>query len=267
MYAYVTLVTNDDYAMGALALARSLKTAGCSAPLIVMATAGAGGLDALESFGANVIEVAQPPLSDAFRERHQRQALHSAAPFTKGEKPRFHDPLDNFCKLRLWELDGYRRLVFIDADAIVLQNIDRLLGYPQFCAAPNLYQSLGDFGRLNSGVFVAEPDKATFAAMVRELDLPDAFWPRADQTFLQHRFPGWHGLPYLDNVLQYVFFNLPELWLWPDIRILHYQYEKPWQDDHPRRDQLQPLIDLWWRIYEGGRPPDELPTPFAGRER
>jgi len=263
VYAFVTLVTNADYAMGALALARSIQTAGCSAPLIVMATPGSGNLDALEEAGANIVEVAQPPFSDAFRQRHQRDQVHSAAPFTKGEKPLFHDPLDNFCKLRLWELDQYQRLVFIDADAIVLKNIDRLFGYPEFCAAPNLYETLADFGRLNSGVFVARPDKATFEAMVERLDQPDAFWRRTDQTFLQDWFPGWHGLPYLDNVLQYVFFNLPELWLWPDIRVLHYQYEKPWQDDHPKRDQLQPLIDLWWRIYEGGRPPEDLPARFA----
>ncbi len=267
MYAYVTLVTNADYAMGALALARSLKNAGCSAPLLVMATPQSGNLDSLQEAGATIIEVEQPPFSDGFRQRHQRGRVHSAAPFTKGEKPSFHDPLDNFCKLRLWELDQYRRLVFIDADAIVLKNTDRLFGYPQFSAAPNVYQTLGDFGRLNSGVFVAEPGKAAFEAMVKALDRPDAFWPRTDQTFLQHWFPDWHGLPYLDNVLQYVFFNLPELWLWKDIRILHYQYEKPWQDDHPRRDQLQPLIDLWWRIYEGGLPPDDLPTPYGKPNR
>lgn len=260
MHAFVTLVTNADYAIGALALARSIRTAGCTAPLIVMATPGSSDLGALEASGANIIEVAQPPFSDAFRQRHRRDQVHSAAPFTKGEKPLFHDPLDNFCKLRLWELDQYERLVFIDADAIVLKNIDRLFGYPEFCAAPNLYESLADFGRLNSGVFVARPDKATFEAMVRELDQPEAFWRRTDQTFLQHWFPAWHGLPYLDNVLQYVFFNLPDLWLWPDIRVLHYQYEKPWQDDHQKREQLQPLIDLWWRIHDGGRPPEDLPT-------
>ncbi len=264
MHAYVTLVSNADYAMGALALARSLKTAGCTAPLVVMATPGATGLDALASEGATIVDVAQPSFSEAFRQRHRRDELHGAAPFTKGEKPQFHDPLDNFCKLHLWKLDRYERVVFIDADAIVLKNLDRLFGYPEFSAAPNLYETLADFGRLNSGVFVARPDMATYEAMVTRLDQPDAFWRRTDQTFLQAWFPDWHGLPYLDNVLQYVFFNLPELWLWPDIRVLHYQYEKPWQDDHPKREKLKPLIDLWWRIYEGGRPPDDLPSPFAG---
>lgn len=261
MRAYVTLVTNEDYGLGALALARSLKRAGAQAPLVVLATSGAGRLGELEAEGCRIVEAAPLPLSAAFRERHARPALHGAAPFTKGWKPAFHDPLDNFAKLRLWELAEYERVVFLDADTIVVRNIDRLLDYPEFSAAPNLYGTLGDFHRLNSGVFVAAPSGATFEQMLARLDAPDTFWRRTDQTFLEHFWPDWHGLPYVYNTLQYVYFNLPELWHWPQIRVVHYQYEKPWQTEHPKRDRLGPLIDLWWRMLEGRELPDELPTP------
>ena len=54
------------------------------------------------------------------------------------------------------------------------------------------------------------------------------------------------------------------MWLWPDLKILHYQYEKPWQDGHAKSDKLQPLIDLWWQVFEGGTIPDDLPSPFTG---
>ena len=37
-HAYVTLVTNADYALGALALARSLQSVGASWPLVVLTT-------------------------------------------------------------------------------------------------------------------------------------------------------------------------------------------------------------------------------------
>jgi alpha-N-acetylglucosamine transferase len=259
--AYVTLVTNEDYGLGALALARSLKRAGSSFPLVVLATVGAGRLDELEAEGCRIVEAAPLPLSTAFRERHARAALHGAAPFAKGEKPAFHDPLDNFAKLRLWELAEYERVVFLDADTIVVRNIDRLLDYPEFCAAPNLYETLGVLHRLNSGVFVADPNAATFERMLERLDAPGAFWRRTDQTFLEHFWPDWHGLPYVYNTLQYVYFNLPELWHWPQIRVVHYQYEKPWQALHPKRDRLGPVIDLWWRMLEGRELPDELPVP------
>ncbi len=260
--AFVTLVTNADYALGARALMRSIALNGSGADRVVMHTdVAAQDLAPLSALGCRLVQVELLPTSDAFNAAHARAALHGAAPFTKGEKPPFHTPLDNFAKLRLWQLD-YARVVFIDADALVLRNVDRLFDYPEFSAAPNVYESLADFHRLNSGVFTARPDPATFAAMLERLDRPGAFWRRTDQTFLEAFFPDWHGLPVFDNMLQYVWFNLPGLWRWRDIRILHFQYEKPWQD-HAKAERLRPLIDLW-RAYAGDGPvpdPATLPDP------
>lgn len=261
--AYVTLVTNADFALGARALVRSLSLTGTRADIVVMHT---GGVDArdlapLVALGARLAPVDLLPTSDAFNERHARKNLHAAAPFTKGNKPAFHTPLDNFAKLRLWQLD-YDAVVFLDADTLVLRNIDKLFAYPEFCAAPNVYESLADFHRMNSGVFTARPDPATFEAMLSRLDQPDAFWRRTDQTFLQDFFPDWHGLPVFMNMLQYVWFNMPALWKWDDIHVLHFQYEKPWQD-HDKLDRLRPLIDLWQAYAHGRRIPalSDLPEP------
>jgi alpha-N-acetylglucosamine transferase len=261
--ACVTLVTNDDFALGARALVRSLGHSGTGGDFVVIHTAGVGAeaLRPLADLGAILHPVDLLPTSDAFNARHARGALHGAAPFTKGTKPDFHTPLDNFAKLRLWQLP-YDRVVFLDADTLVLRPLDRLFDYPEFCAAPNVYESVADFTRLNSGVFTARPNPATFDRMLAMLDTPDVFWRRTDQTFLQAFFPDWHGLPVYDNMLQYVWFAMPDLWSWEHIRVLHFQYEKPWQD-HAKADQLRPLIDLW-RAYAGDGPiPDlaDLPAP------
>ncbi len=259
--SYVTLVTNPDYVRGAVALARSLTLSGARWPLTVLAVRDLPGLERLEALGCPVLWVDPLPLSADFRQRHSRQAQHRQAPFTKGSKPTFHDPLDNFAKLRLWELEQFRAVVFLDADTVVIGNIDRLFDYPEFVAAPNLYETLADFNRLNSGVFVARPSRRTFEAMLAHLEQPGRFWRRTDQTFLEDFFPDWHGLPYIYNTLQYVWFNLPALWVWERLKVIHYQYEKPWQEDHPRREKLGPVIDLWWHIYERGTLPDHLPPP------
>lgn len=252
-HAFVTLVTNGDYAMGATTLARSIRLTGSSADIVVLFTGGVDvdALAPLKAFGCRLVEVEHLPLSEGFNQRHARGNLHANAPFTKGRKPAFHSPLDNFCKLRLWQLIDYSSCVFIDADALVLRNIDKLFDYPEFSAAPNVYESLADFHRLNSGVFVARPSLATFQAMLKRLDEPEVFWRRTDQTFLEHFFPDWQGLPVFMNMLQYVWFNLPELWDWKQIGVLHYQYEKPWEADHPRAAQLRPLIDLWHAFHTG----------------
>nr|WP_276562349.1 glycosyltransferase [Hoeflea prorocentri] len=252
------MVTNSDYVMGAEALIRSITMTETSADMVVLHTGAVtrAQLAGLEALGARLMRADLLPTSDVFNERHARKSLHAGAPFTKGRKPAFHTPLDNFAKLRLWQLEEYERCVFIDADALVLRNIDRLFSYPQFSAASNVYESLADFHRLNSGVFVAQPSAGTFRDMLDRLDEPEKFWRRTDQTFLESYFPQWHGLPVFDNMLQYVWFNLPELWDWSSINVLHYQYEKPWEQDHPKSKALAPLIELWQAYYNGKAIPD-----------
>ncbi|SFE22865.1 glycosyltransferase [Roseivivax sediminis] len=262
--AFVTLVTNADFARGAAALLHSLALTGTGADRVVLHTEAVpeDALAILRERGARLIETDLLPTSAAFNEAHAKDQIHGRNPFTKGEKPPFHTPLDNFAKLRLWQTE-YERVVFLDADTLVLRNIDRLFDYPEFSAAPNVYEGLADFHRMNSGVFTARPSAATFEAMLARLDAPGAFWRRTDQTFLQDYFPDWHGLPVFDNMLQYVWFNLPDLWDWQAIRVLHFQYEKPWQD-HAKADRLRPLIDLW-RAHERGETPElsALPAPCA----
>lgn len=257
-HAYVTLVTNADFAMGATALVRSLARTGTTADIVVMHTDGVerDALSPAAALGAKLHRVALLATSNDFNARHARKEIHGKNPFTKGRKPAFHTPLDNFAKLRLWELTGYERVVFLDADTLVVRSIDRLFAYPEFSAAPNVYESLGDFHRLNSGVFVARPSEATFSSMLERLDAPNAFWRRTDQTFLQDFFPDWHGLPVFFNMLQYVWFNLPELWDWKSVSVVHYQYEKPWEAGHPKSDQLEPLVDLWHAYHSGNAVPD-----------
>ncbi len=257
-HAYVTLVTNADYASAAVALVRSLKLTGTGADIVVMHTGGVEpeALAECTALGAIARPVELLDTSADFNARHQRDRLHAAAPFTKGNKPAFHTPLDNFAKLRLWEMEDYASVVFLDADTLVVRNIDRLFAYPEFSAAPNVYEGLADFHRLNSGVFTARPSRVTFARMMAQLDAPDAFWRRTDQTFLETFFPQWHGLPVIFNMLQYVWFAMPELWDWKAVHVVHYQYEKPWEKGHPKAGQLQPLIDLWWSYRTGLDIPD-----------
>ncbi|KAA9008228.1 glycosyl transferase [Histidinibacterium aquaticum] len=258
--AFVTLVTKDDFAVGARALLRSLRLAGTDADFVVMHTGRLShdSLDMLRAQGARLVETDLLPTSAEFDAAHARDALHGRAPFTKGTKPDFHTPLDNFAKLRLWQLD-YERAVFLDADTIALRPLDVLFDYPELCAAPNVYESLADFHRMNSGVFTARPSSETFDRLMEKLDRPGAFWRRTDQTFLQDAFPGWHGLPVYYNMLQLVWVNLPGLWHWPSVKLVHYQYAKPWTRDAEKMPELAPLVELW-EAYAGDGPVPDLDT-------
>ncbi len=109
--AYVTLVTNADYALGATALVRSLRLTGTGADIVVMHTGGvkAAALAPLAELGAMLRPAELLPTSDAFNARHAKREIHGRNPFTKGGKPDFHTPLDNFAKLRLWQLRNTTR--------------------------------------------------------------------------------------------------------------------------------------------------------------
>ena len=65
--AYVTLVTNADYARGARALLRSLRLSGTTADLVVMHTdVDEAALAPLRAFGARLVQLALLPTSAAF---------------------------------------------------------------------------------------------------------------------------------------------------------------------------------------------------------
>ena len=72
--AFATLVTNADYGLGALALARSLRQTGSEAPLYVLAGPGADGLDALEALRI-VPVLASPALPGTCAEIWRRLGL------------------------------------------------------------------------------------------------------------------------------------------------------------------------------------------------
>ena len=111
-HAYVTLVTNADYAW-----ARWRLPARCGAPgprrISSCCTPAAWrrrDLAPLDALGCRLIEVEHSAALRRLQRAHARDQLHGLAPFTKGRKPAFHSPLDNFCKLRLWQLREYERV-------------------------------------------------------------------------------------------------------------------------------------------------------------
>ena len=68
-----------------------------------------------------------------------------------------------FTKINCWLLEKYSKCVFLDADCLVLRNIDDLFEKEEFSAAPDA----GWPDCFNSGVFVYRPSKETFQKLVQ----------------------------------------------------------------------------------------------------
>ena len=63
-----------------------------------------------------------------------------------------------FSKIHAWRLTQYSKCVFLDADTLVLENVDELFDREELSAAPDI----GWPDCFNSGVFVFEPSIQTF---------------------------------------------------------------------------------------------------------
>ena len=68
-----------------------------------------------------------------------------------------------FTKLHAWNLTQYKKCVFLDADTLVLQNVDELFHHAELSAVPDV----GWPDCFNSGVFVFEPSRVTYEALLQ----------------------------------------------------------------------------------------------------
>ena len=180
-----------------------------------------------------------------------------------------------WCKLRMWEWEEYDRLVYLDADMLVLENIDHLFALPPgFFAAPDcaagrptaaerdacaLLQRQPSY--FNAGMFVMAPSVAQLRALQEALLTGRCrVGGYAEQDALNWFFQGaWTPLSPRYNLQKGIRHHHPELWDPASAAILHYTDRKPWDRREEDADDVHAdIVGLWWRIFEGcgsGGPP------------
>jgi glycogenin glucosyltransferase len=244
--AYATALCNGDgYAPGVEALGRSLTASGTHEPMVLMATA----------------DVTQPTRDKLAAQGWQ---IHDIAPIenpTAREDLLFPRFAGTFVKLRAWELTEFDRVVLLDADTIVLRNVDELFDRPDFAAAPDFLMP----DRFNSGVMVLAPSLDTFARMMAALASAPSY-DGGDQGFLNSFYPDWYAMPVAHrlpsgyNLFSFIYQFLrghPQLsqQLEREARILHYAVQKPWS--------AMPVLtggsEAWWKMYMGVHPEEDSP--------
>ncbi|KAF8776101.1 hypothetical protein HU200_003785 [Digitaria exilis] len=242
--AYATVLhSSDTYLCGAIVLAQSIRRAGSTRDLILL----------------HDHTVSKPAL----------RAL-SAAGWTPRKIKRIRNPRAargtyneyNYSKFRLWQLTDYDRVVFVDADILVLRSLDALFAFPQLAAVGN------DGSLFNSGVMVIEPSACTFDALIRRRRTVRSY-NGGDQGFLNEVFVWWHRLPRRANYLKNFWANttgeraLKERLFGADpaeVWSIHYLGMKPWTcyRDYDCNwnvaDQRVYASDeahrRWWQVYD-----------------
>ncbi|KAL9866070.1 glycogenin-2 isoform 2-T2 [Geothlypis trichas] len=250
--AFVTLATDDVYCQGALVLGQSLRNHKTSRKLAVLITpeVSSGMRSVLSSVFDEVIEVGVLDSADS---------VHLALM----QRPELGV---TFTKLHCWTLTHYSKCVFMDADTLVLCNIDELFDREEFSAAPDS----GWPDCFNSGVFVFQPSLKTYNLLLQFAAEHGSF-DGGDQGLLNSFFSSWatadigKHLPFLYNLSSSsVYTYVPAFnHFGRDAKVVHFLgATKPWnykynlqtkrvmQDGTTSGSSHQlSFLALWWNIY------------------
>ncbi|CAN6857793.1 unnamed protein product [Brassica oleracea] len=234
--AYVTVLhSSEAYVCGAIALAQSIRQSGSNKDMILLHDRSITNrsLNGLSSAGWNL------RLIDRIR-----------SPFA--EKDSYNEW--NYSKLRVWQVTDYDKLLFIDADFIVVKKLDHLFYYPQLSAAGN------DKVLFNSGIMIVEPSACLFKDLMEKSSKIESY-NGGDQGFLNEIFVWWHRLSKRVNTMKYFDENFKGTRDLPDdLEGVHYLGLKPWVcyrdydcnwDMSLRRVFASDSVhEKWWKVYD-----------------
>ncbi|XP_010218076.1 PREDICTED: glycogenin-2 [Tinamus guttatus] len=250
--AFVTLATDDVYYQGALVLGQSLRNHRTSRRLAVLITpeVSSGMRSLLRSVFDEVIEVGALDSADS---------LHLALV----QRPELGV---TFTKLHCWTLTHYSKCVFMDADTLVLCNVDELFDREEFSAAPDS----GWPDCFNSGVFVFRPSLKTYNLLLQFAEEHGSF-DGGDQGLLNSFFSNWattdidKHLPFVYNLSSSAVYTYVPAFnhFGRDAKVVHFLGStKPWNykynlqtrkvmQDGTTSGSLHQLsfLALWWNIY------------------
>jgi glycogenin glucosyltransferase len=249
MEAWVTLATNDTYALGALVLGQSLKRVGTSRKLHMLVTPGV--TDGMKEHLARTFDaLTQVDVLDSKDDAHLALIKRPELGIT-------------FTKFHCWLLTQYQKCVFLDADCLIIQNCDELFAYPELSAAPDI----GWPDIFNSGVFVFVPSQDTFAALLQH-SLTEGSFDGGDQGVLNTFFKSWltcgpsHRLPFTYNMSTNVIYTYRAAFkrFAKDVKIVHFLGAvKPWHHSFDtrsktlqyRQDSLSDVqyVQHWWAVF------------------
>uniref|UniRef100_A0A3B1K174 glycogenin glucosyltransferase n=1 Tax=Astyanax mexicanus TaxID=7994 RepID=A0A3B1K174_ASTMX len=248
--AFVTLATNDSYAKGALVLAQSLKNHQTSRKLVAL-------------IGPHVSEPSRAVLCKLYDEVRLVDVMDSGdkAHLALMKRP---DLGVTFTKLHCWTLTHYSKCVFMDADTLVVCNVDDLFERDELSAAPDP----GWPDCFNSGVFVFRPSIETYEKLLT-FSTENGSFDGGDQGLLNSFFSDWatadisKHLPFIYNLSSIAIYTyLPAFKQYGhNAKVVHFLGKvKPWDyvyDSSSRTlkgqavdPDLQPNYLLqWWSLF------------------
>ncbi|XP_054721132.1 uncharacterized protein LOC129230735 [Uloborus diversus] len=170
--AFVTSCRNNAEAMGCLVLGTSLLLTRTSRTLCVLVSDG-------------VSNAFRGPLSAVFNVVQTVRGMDSLGT-TKLALLEQPDLGISFDKLHVWRLTQFNKCVYLNPDALVIQNCDELFRHEELSAVPDI----GWPDCFNSGVFVFSPSDNTFWQLIEFVEKQGSY-DGGDQGLLNSFFNYW----------------------------------------------------------------------------
>lgn len=210
MNAYITYSCSDSYIPGIVALYKSLRSSGNTKDFIVMVTDDVTekGKELLKNFDVKFFTV---------------DKIHYTGDGTV--LSRYKDNAwKMFTKLNIWKQIEYKKLVYLDADVLVLKNIDDLFDYDELSAVNGGSQMLG-YNGIEGGILVIKPSNETFNELIKALNSDDYDIRMSDQSFLNDYFSRHKEITHLPETYNRRWKKRRDF---DTCHIFHYNADKPW---------------------------------------
>lgn len=185
MKTYLTVITTDDYAVGAVALWESLRRTAPQYGLVVLITK----------------EVSKPCEEALLRARLTTLRVDQQLQRAHGSNAALKHWDNTFGKLLMFELTEYEKIVYLDSDMLVLRNLDHLFDRPHMSAAvpDKLMPGHEAWVQLCSALMVIEPQPGLAAGIMQHVPAVEARMRSfSDQDLLHEHFPDWPSHPELE---------------------------------------------------------------------
>ncbi len=258
--AYVTLVCDNNFFMGAIAWAESLKETGTQNDIVILVTENVD--EALQKTLTGVGRVVVVPYIENPNESNNKALPKQKLGYEESKweewKQRYPGKRQEclFNKMHLFSMVEYQKLVFMDSDTIALSNLDELFERPPWSAVPDMVPP----DTFNSGLLVIEPSVALYRYLTRMMkEIPS--WNGGDQGFFNTLIPDWFQCPPIYR-LSYVFNSMSKVKLWyraswlliqkQGIKVLHFSPSKPWKDPKFEDPNFGSLHQVWWKFFDRG---------------
>ena len=248
-HAYVTLLYSNDYVPGALVVARRLHQVGSNIHRVVLVASSPNEND---EDGSRLSERSIELLEQVYDEIVY-------IPCIGHDSNRCGDLLGRselskaFSKIYVWKLyDRFDKVVFLDADVLIINNIDCLfdrdIDQMQIGAAPDI----GWPDIFNSGVFVCIPNDQVFQDLQTLARQGESF-DGADQGLLNEYFNRdlllWQRIPFTFNVTPSSSYQYRPAFIHfeSQISVMHFiGVNKPWRNYYNH----DLYVTKWWNCYK-----------------